>query len=248
MYESLPVVLLSIIGILYIFGLLKYLLLGVYGVVLLAIGLGLITIVQLVRNKELIDFFKHYFKNGFFLFSIIYFLFAITTYGKMFNIWDEYTLWSIASKNMYYLNDFVTNINSTVYTMYPPSPTILQYLFCKVLNIYSQGIELFASQILGFTLLFPLLKNTDKKLIKCIIVGIILCIPAIFVESLFYYTIYVDTVLGLLVAYILFEYFTTEKADAFLYVSMSVAMVVLSLTKSTGFFYSNNYYWNVRII
>ena len=235
--QTIPLSILLIMVILYLFGLIKELKLGI-----ICIGLiyGILAIYSIIRSfikhthKELI---KNVFTKGFIVFTIIFVVFAITTFHKTFTVWDEYTYWSVASKNMYYLNDFPTNSSSTVNLIYPPNPTLLQYFFTKIIGVYSQGIELFAVQILGFSLLLPIFEFTKKKrtiaLLSCIC--ILFCIPAIFVESYFYITIYVDTLMGLIIGYTLLSYFQSNK-DMFAKINVLISLFVLTLIKPTGVF------------
>lgn len=69
----------------------------------------------------------------------------------------------------------------------------------------------------------------------CVLLSIFF-IPAIFVESLFYSTIYVDTLLGLIFGYVLISYFTKKENDSrFVYlVELVLGLIFLSLLKETG--------------
>ena len=234
--QTLALSILGIILIVYIFGLIGLLKIGIYFTAVTYLALGVFSVFKLCKKGK--SGVETNIYSGMFIFSLLYFVFALTTYNKTFGVWDEYSLWSIVSKNMYILDDFATNAKSTVFSNYPPSPAVLQYFFMKIVGKYSQGIELFASEIFGFTLLLPILKNAKRKSIKLITAAIIMFIPGIFADSLFYYTIYVDTLLGLLIGYILFEFFTTEQMDSFSYLSIIFAICSLTLIKVTGFFIS----------
>lgn len=236
--QTLPTSLLSIMFILYIFGLFNHLILGVWLVCIVSILLGISVILLSIIKKEIKDLIKNSITGGFIAFTVIYLIFGFTTYSKMFTVWDEYTYWSVASKFMYYSDSFVTNPDSLMHIVYPPCPTILQYFFGKVINVYSQGIELFASQLLGFTLLLPLFKNIKekRKLVVFITGCILLCIPSVFIESLFYYTIYVDTLIGLLVGYIFYEYYTSTSKDKFTILTLILGLIALTFTKTIGVF------------
>ena len=226
-----------IMGIMYIFGLAGLLKEGVYITSFLCIVAGSYTIIKSYCGRTIKSDIKSWIDTGFVFFSILFLIFAFTTYNKLFTAADDYNYWSIACKNMYYLDDFITNDNAIIRTVYPPYPTIIQYFSEKIIGQNRQGIELFISMMLGFSLMLPFLKNIKgKKIIESIcILGIIIAIPAIFIDSWFYGMIYVDTLLGLLIGYTLFEYYTSKK-DKFLIFSISLSLMTMSLIKPTGFF------------
>ena len=220
----------------YGFGLLKQLRVGVAIISIICIVLGVYAIIKMILGKKI----KKYLKENIavlIIFSTIFFLFGFTTYDRLFTAADDYGYWSMAAKNMYYLDDFITNENAVIKTVYPPFPTILQYFFEKIIGEDRQGIQLFASMIFGFSLLMPLFKNLKKqrKIAVLSLFAIVLAIPAIFAESFFYGMIYVDTLYGLLLGYLLLEYYTSEK-DKFLYFIIGLSLAVISLIKPTGLF------------
>ena len=238
--QTLPVAFFSIMIILYIFGLLQCLKIGVYLITFIYPILFLICIIHSSIKKNLKEFFKNYIVTpDVLIFTLLFSAFGVSTYNRIFTACDDYGYWSMAVKNMFYLDDFVTNSNSIIRLVYPPFPTILQYFFEKVIGENRQGIELFATILFGLSLLLPLLKNLKpKRIISLICIsGVILAIPAIFIESWFYFTIYVDSLLGLLIGYVLFEYYTSSK-DTFSILSLILGISVLTLTKPTGFFIS----------
>lgn len=220
----------------YLFGLIGQLKVGVYAILVLYNTLGLGVFAKILISKKFDNFIQTFFPTGTIVFMFIYLILAKTTFNKMFSIWDEFTYWSITPKNMFYLDDFTTNQNSTVLTIgYPPFPATLQYFFLKIIGTYRQGIELFAIFNLGFALLISIFSNYKKNsIIKLVsIIVFIYAVPAIFCEQLFYYTVYGDTLLGLLIGYILFEFFTL-KNDKFKVLLLIVASIVLAMTKATG--------------
>lgn len=234
--ETIIISLLGIIAILYIFGLLNLLKYGRYVVLLIYNLLGIYVLAKKIKDKELKEYINNFFTVGTNIFIILYIVFAITTFNKMFTIWDEYTYWSIASKNMYYSNSFLMSNSSTVAIgLYPPNPTVLQYFFCKVIGMYSQGIELFTLNILGFAFLIDIFHNFKVKNFITIITTLfaIICIPNIFCDQYFYITIYADAILGIIIGYMLYKMYFS-KCDTFKMFSMIIIAINISLIKSTG--------------
>ena len=148
---------LCIIIILYIFGIFNLLNIGVWVISFLELILGSITIAKYIKNKQLHVLKENILTTGFIFFTIIYFVFAITTINKYLSNWDQFSYWSYAAKDMYYTNNLV--ITTSIGVQYPPMPTILEFFFMKVIGLYAQGIEAFAVQLLGFSLLLPLFEK-----------------------------------------------------------------------------------------
>lgn len=237
--QTIPVAILTMMLVLYLFGLIGQLKLGVYTIAILYPIMAIYALIREKLKNGLNALKNNILTNGLVVFTILFVVFSFSTYEKLFTVADDYNYWSMAVKNMYYLDDFVTNDNAIIRTVYPPVPSLLQYFFEKIIGQNRQGIELFASMLLGFSLLLPFLKNHQKKRkVSVLAIGfLILAIPAIFTDSWFYGMIYVDTLIGLLVGYILFEYYTSSK-DGFCIFSIGMALFTLCLIKPTGFFIS----------
>lgn len=230
-YKALPLSIIITILLLITFGYLNILL---FGLIIISI-IGLISFIQYTKNEKISFFFKN--EIGFFTF--LFLILFISNYFVNFNIWDEYSYWSGASKN-YYLSNSInfSKFNILPYgdeILYPPNPTIYQYFFAKILGSYRQGFELLASQILGFSLLFILFENAKKNYQKILIFIICLCIPAIFCMNLFYYTIYVDTLIGLITGYGLINIINNDKISK---LSFYLSLALSALTKPSGFMFS----------
>lgn len=220
--SSIPIDILTKISVLYVFGLFNILLIGVITTTVVSIILGIYALVKMNKTQRdtLVDF-------GTIFFSIIYGIFAITTYERLSNMWDEFTCWSLFTKKM-----FITNIYET--DCYPPVPTIWQYYCCKLIGNYTQGIEMFGLYIFSFSLLLPLFNiKKEKSLIYNLALSvIIICLPGIFSETYFYEAPYADAILGLLLGYIFVERIFNTKYTY----SQVIPLFVLALTKGTGFY------------
>lgn len=220
---------------LYIFGLIKQLYLGAIITLYVPILFGIIVLIVNRKNNRLRD---NIITPGMFFFTIIYFMFIIIDHGKVSNLWDEYTYWSFVSKNMYSYNCLLEDLPIKLNLLYPPMPTIWQYFCTRNLNFYSQGIEIFANQILGFALLIPVfekISNSSSKISKVCISIIIICLPTLFSYLTFYENIYVDVLLGLIIGYILYQLYYEEDKN-YLLISLGLAFPILALMKPTGIF------------
>lgn len=223
---------------LYIFGIFNILKIGLLLYIIINVLADIYTVFKLSKNKKYLD--ENIFTSAFFVYTFLFALLSISTKMAAFAIWDEFSFWSIATKNMYYLDSlYITSKTTLMNNGYPPCPTILQYFFCKILGNYSQGIELFTYLVFGFSLFMPFFKKDNSKniLFSLSILFSILFIPAIFVEGYFYKTIYADSILGILVGYLIFEVLTSDN-DLFLYIIIILTLFTITLTKSIGIFVS----------
>lgn len=221
-----------IILVLYIFGIFELLKYGVWVIAILNIALGLYTIIKSKKNKN--ELKEKILTPGLVFFSIVFFVLMLTTYNKNLVDYDHYLYRSLNTKIMYYTDCISKGFQS----LYPPSINLLEYFFMKIIGVYLQGIEAFAIQIFGFALFLPLfdrIKNT--KFINTIITIVIICLPAILVNLIFYEAAYPDALLGILIGYSLYI-LCTEKNNKFKLLSVVLALAVTTLTKPAGFYIS----------
>ena len=220
--SSIPIDILTKISVLYVFGLFNILLIGVITTTVVSIILGIYALVKMNKTQRdtLVDF-------GTIFFSIIYGIFAITTYERLSNMWDEFSYWSYGTEFTYLANKFYM-------LAYPPVPTIWQYYCCKLIGNYTQGIEMFGLYIFSFSLLLPLfnIKKEKSLIYNLALSAIIICLPGIFSETYFYEAPYADAILGLLLGYIFVERIFNTKYTY----SQVIPLFVLALTKGTGFY------------
>lgn len=231
--NTIAIYLMTSICCLYIFGLFNLLNFGIVITSICSGILGIITIVKYIKNKNVQQLRKMICTPGMIFFTLIFFIFIITTLKRTITHWDQYSYWSYAAKDMYYSGKI--NIQNSIDIQYPPMPAILQVYFMKIIGIYSQGIEIFTTWILGFSLLVPLFNKTNnKKITNFAISIIIICVPAIFSMLIFYESAYPDALLGLLIGYILKNYFF-ESNERIKNTALPFSIFVVTITKPTGF-------------
>ena len=209
---------------LFLFAAFDFLKIGVIFVSIANIILGIIAIIKEKKNiKDIV------FTPGFGFFTIIYIILAITTFNKALVDWDHFSYRSLNVKMA-----FNTDSIKEYARFYPPVTTLLEYFFMKVIGIYRQGIEAFAMQIFGFSLMIPIFNNIkNNRFAKFTVAAIVLCIPAVFRNLVFYESAYPDATIGLLLGYILYTYFT-EDYSIYKFISIGIAVSMLILTKPLG--------------
>lgn len=211
---------------LYIFGIFEILKYGVWIIAGINIILGLYTIINNKNNLK-----EKILTPGFIFFNIIFFTLMITTYNKNLVDYDHYFYRSFNTKVIYYTDC----ISKGFEALYPPSINLLEYFFMKIIGEYAQGIEAFAVQIFGFSLLIPLFdRNKNTKFINTVISIAIICIPAILANLIFYESAYPDALLGLIIGYSIYMLYT-EKNNKFKIFSVALILAVTTITKPIGF-------------
>lgn len=221
-----------IILVLYVFGMFELLKYGVWFISIVNILLGLYTIIKNWRNRNEVK--TKILTSGFGFFTIIFFILMLTSYNKNLVDYDHYLYRSLNTKIMYYTDCMSKGFQA----LYPPSINLLEYFFMKIIGVYLQGIEAFAVQIFGFALLLPLFDRIkNNKFINTIVTIVIICVPAILGNLIFYEAAYPDALLGLLIGYSMYM-LCTEENNKFKLLSVILALAVTTLTKPAGFYIS----------
>lgn len=221
-----------IILVLYVFGIFELLKYGVWVIAILNIALGLYTIIKNWKSRN--EFKAKILTSGFGFFTILFFILMLTSYNKNLVDYDHYLYRSLNTKIMYYTDCMSKGFQA----LYPPSINLLEYFFMKIIGVYLQGVEAFAVQIFGFALLLPLFDRIkNNKFINTIVAIVIICVPAILGNLIFYEAAYPDALLGLLIGYSMYM-LCTEENNKFKLVSVILALAVTTLTKPAGFYIS----------
>lgn len=217
---------------LYTFGLFEWLKYGVWIVSTLNIILGMYAIIKNWKNRKTLK--ELILTPGFAFFSFAFLVLMIVSYNKNLVDYDHYFYRSFNTKVLYY-----TDSMSRGYTaLYPPSINLLEYFFMRITGPYLQGIEAFAVQMLGFSFLIPIFnRKTKSKFMNLIITLILVCIPAILPNLIFYESAYPDALLGLIIGYIMYTLYT-EEDNKFKMLSVAIALMLLTITKPAGFYIS----------
>ncbi|AUQ40625.1 hypothetical protein ACW6B4_001974 [Yersinia ruckeri] len=191
---SLPVIVISlIISIVYVFGVLGYLVIGYYTSLVVGIILLFFSIIQ--RKTFDLQFDR---KNWLVLIIcitpfLVYFISVASDF--MFTTWDEFSFWAISLKFIYPFNSLYTAESSVIrFKAYPPAQQLLQYFVVKTLGWKESYVII--TQI--FFILSCLL-STAGQLIKNKLAASIIFVTSITLLYFFNFnisTIYADPLLG----------------------------------------------------
>lgn len=224
----------TIIIIMYTLGLCGHLRAGIYPIILLSILACVFTCYSIYRNKDIL--FHQIITPGFLAFCILAVAVFWGTKGRLLTSWDEFSHWGLVVKNMFQLDAFGNAPKATTcFKGYPPAVALLQYFFMKIRPAFVEEYLFRATDLLAISLLLPVFKIfswKDWKRIPALLLLVVI-LPILFYPD-FYVTIYVDGMLGLLFAHMLFTYFADEEISTFTILQVGVTACILALTKSSG--------------
>lgn len=219
--------------ILYLFGLAEHLQWGLAFVYILSLCVLLVSI-YLYNKKGLTirDLLSPGLWIYFFLFGII----LVTCHNDWLGMRDELRHWGIAVRDMFYYDSFAKHIGTTVIlTRYLPFTTLIEYMFEFTNGMFHEGILLVAYQtmLLSVSIIFCRLiqKKGRKKLILPVVTSMI-SMPVLFFHNISS-TIMVDSLMSLIMAYVLICYYS-EEMSWFNRIRIGSALCALALVKEIG--------------
>lgn len=230
-----PIVNLSIIFILYIFGLFGALIGGAIFIAVASVAMFIVALVLIIKNKDK-QFIKEFFNPA----VILLLVFCLAQFVMLFaykpNWWDELSHWGLVVKNMYYQKDFGGGLEATtMFKGYPVGTSLYLYFFQVFGFEFFDGALIMALNILNISLLMPALSKIEESGKK---VAVALCGVAIMfvMHYLFLLTICNDMFLSLCFAFILIMYFCFKREGLKVenYLGIFLAMFALCIAKSTG--------------
>ncbi len=237
--QVIPVAVLVVILIIYVFGLLDNLRLGVEVVLILtAVGLAFLgmTVLKFDKKNKLKELRGYILTPGLVIYIGLFALSIFINKDRILQNYDEFNHWAVIIKNMFMYNSYGTNSESIVaFNEYPPFTAVFQYLFLDINKVYSEDIILMAQNILYFSIIIPITKNIrwNKSIKKTfIILPLMVFVPLFFYEN-FYLDILVDAILGVMFAYTIYVAYD-EKDVTFKYVQICTGIIMLALTKTSG--------------
>ena len=236
--QAIPITVIGLIVLTYLTGIIGNLLIGIYLIILLSIISIIYVIYYFIRNKEKIkEILKQYITPGIIIYGCICILFVILNSNRIFNNYDEFNHWALIVKDMYLNNNFAFKREVvTSFNEYPPFTALFEYILLKFSSSYSEDTIIIANNILAISLMMPIFKKLNwNKSIKwvSIIFPVVFIIPLIIYND-FYFDILVDGLIGIFIAYILYQWFTNEENKLYRNISTGLGMIGLNLIKSTG--------------
>lgn len=243
--ETLPITIGGLILIVYLFGLVGKLNLGVLVFILISLCLYGLSIYKAIKEKKIKELIKNTLTVGFFIFLAFVVVFYVSIGGKLLDTCDEFSHWGDIVKIMSYRDTFGAWGNTgSMFKSYPPSMSIFQYALVKV-NYYLTGEKFvewlcyMAYDLLAISLFLPFTK--DFKINNPIkIAAFMFCfimVPFIFYENS-YSSLYIDLFIGLLIAVGGMELLNYDNKDLFGLLRIISIAFILTLVKDSGILFA----------
>jgi len=247
--ETYALAVISIIAVLYCFGLINVgncLLWGVYVISAVAVASCVYLGYKWKSSKTLFLTIETW--QGVVVFLGLLLISVYVHYGRQIWDWDEFPHWGLTVKHMYHFGAFRTFSNENVLTAfsnaYPPGSGIFQYFFTVFSSSFVESNLYIAKTLLYFTLIMPFAKNifkikhTFKSVVVLCAFGII---PLL--SDFIYYPVYsqiyaqlnVDDLLGLVFGIAILYYLTYKLENKYGIILTTASMVLLVLLKDMGF-------------
>ncbi len=244
--EILPLQLMIMMAVLYIFGLLDYLRTGVSFIIFVTAVLYAAAFVRVIRQKCWREFFGRMITPAFAVFLVLFSIFNYADAGKLAHSWDEFTHWIDSVKAMTYVDDFITNPKANGYFQsYPPAMALLQYFFQRIYLFFHPGAEFsewrmyLVFQIFGYSMLLPYLaKEEFRRPVKALCHAVLLVFLPLLFYNEYWTTAYIDPFIAILAgcAFARILYWKQEGLLDGLY--LSFLCITLVLSKDIGLYFS----------
>lgn len=229
--EVIALSLFLVVLILYIFGIIDHLELGIKTVYVLAGILLPLSIFRICKKKINI---KSLFSLGMVAWFIILGMIIINCRGIWLARSDEYTHWGLAVKDMFYFDSLAKHAETTVLLVrYMPFSTLFEYFVVYMNGMFSEALIYMAFQICLLSCI-SIFFVIAQKIRICIFpaIGAVIFIPLIFFYDI-YNCIYVDPLLAVISVYILLCYYK-DRISVFNTVRILLGIFALVLTKDMG--------------
>ena len=238
--KTLPVFVLALVTLLYLFGIFGVLSAGVVVSFIFSVGGLILSAFLIVIKKHRLDTIKRIFTPGFLAFFLLLSLLFILNWSKNFVEWDDFSHWGIMIKETFRLDKLYSVPESVlgVHKDYPPIVCLFEYWFLKIKGEYTEPAVFVSSQLFTLIFLLPAFENVHfKNIIKFLSVfAIIMVLPCV-VEINLYSSIYIDVTVGVLFSYSLATAVVSKKNSNFDIINIVLGCLVLTLTKQIGFFF-----------
>lgn len=245
--ETLPFSLFALLLTQYIAGLCGLLPYGVTAALLLAAACFVLSAIRILRKKVTLRFaVSNLFTPAFTLFMLLFAVAVVCNIGRSPYHGDEFSHWAYTVKAMLYNNDLGTApAAASLYASYPPGMSLLQYCIMHLSRmtggpVYTEWLLFVPYQTTAFALVACAAGKgrTWKNALPVLpLAAVAVLLPAL-LYPLFYESLFVDPIIGLLTGYLLSVAWRTEKYDALTVCTVCCGLAVLTLLKDAGLFFA----------
>lgn len=239
-----PVTIMAVATILYLFGLIGRLSIGVFVLNILT-GVVFVTCGYLIYKKgelraDLIELAKNY--------GVVLIFVLVVSYlnvGMQPHWTDDFSHWADVVKAMFYIDDLATNPDSqSLFRDYPPGMALIQFLFIEEKSLF-RGINYFpewrlfaAYHIVILSLVFPILEDKRFNRVEGISVVFLVVEACCCFFSGIFECLLIDPAVAAVAAYVLSLILFSKDKDVVYDISVILGCVFLVLLKDVGMLFA----------
>lgn len=223
-----------IVAILYFSGLAGSLTAGLVCVYLVSAGCLVFSVIRFLQKRA--SFRGLVLTPGLAIFGVWLAVCVFLSIGRVVSQWDALTHWGLVVKNMYYCDAFGNIAGAgSAFSEYPPAIGLFEYFVVRLSPAFSEQAVHIAHNFLLLSLLAPALSRLkNSRLAAMLSAGLVLLLLPLTGNTETYTNLYIDSTLGLLVAYILYSYFSEKRQSAFSSFSVAGGVFTLALSKPSA--------------
>lgn len=248
-YQTLPVVTISTIVILYIGYIFDYLFVGRIGVLISAAVLVILAVISIIKNKNFNKLLKeNLLTPTMLIYVVLIVIFLFFAKDKLVGMWDELRLWAAYPKVLHTLGTNQIGENSMIFRSmqpYPPAMPLFCYFFTSFSTTFNESVLFFAYSIFGLVFLLPLTKYLDWSKWYYIVLAafVIIFLPHIIYRynedsACYYQTLYIDCSLGIYFGYTFSRVREKIYDSKFKIYEFVLLLFCFGLLKDSGMFFA----------
>lgn len=197
-----------------------------------------------IKRKELSESLKAFLTPGiiFFTAACIFFFFALKAQNAAFRVWDEFSFWGTAAKNVFEHRQLYTLFESSMINIsYPPVLPVFSLFMQFFGTAFAEYKVYVAYAVLEMAVMTIFFARIDWKKPVSIAVTSFFSLACIYVfwwsfdGMISYCTSYADFILAYVFAAPLLIYFSDETRGVPKFLAVIAGLMLLPLTKDVGF-------------
>lgn len=243
--DTIPVIILSIIAVLYPFYCMDMLMAGELTIYVLFL-FAVIAFVYTVRKKKTFEMKEMLtlVSPGVLVFAGVCIFYLFYLHDNRVELWDELRLWGAVPKALHKERTLQLGEDAWIFPImqsYPPAMPLLVYFFTARASSFPEYQIFFVYAIFVSALILPVYKNLSWKQWPKILPAAVFMIwlPCIFTShggdyGWFYESLFIDPVLGVLIGYVFYQSLEKPFSNGFTQYRFFVSLLVLALIKDSG--------------
>lgn len=246
--ETIAPTIFAIITVLYIFYSFNKLRSGYIFTLILILSGGVYSLFSIIKNKRIMATVNNLLTGGLLAFLAVTIVIYFITQGVRVQLWDDLRLWGAVPKVLFYNGDLQLGPEAMIFkTMqsYYPGMQLFAFFITKTMGVFYDGGVYFAYGILGISMLVTVVSHSKKRFSLGVVLAaiVMLCLPLTFYNNMFdaavyYLSLYIDPVLGLMLGYIFYLVYEDANKDLFSQIRFCLALVFIIQLKDSAILFA----------